>query len=252
MGCCSTKLTVYQKEAIAESNKLDKMLGSQQLGENKVLKLLLLGTGSSGKSTVFRQMQLLYNEGFSDFDKKTYRHVIRRNVVESMQALIEGAEKFNYKFRTPQAQQAAQRFLELDPLSANFWVDEIVTDGKLLWSDQAIVLTYENRSRLQLLDSTQYLYQNLDRIGDPKYTPTAEDILRARLRTSGIVERTFRINNVDFKFIDVGGQRNERRKWIHCFEGVTAVFFLAAISEYDQFFVRRRKSKSLTRVINRV
>ena len=33
---------------------------------------------------------------------------------------------------------------------------------------------------------------------------------------------------------DVGGQRNERKKWIHCFEGVTAVIFVAAISEYDQ------------------
>jgi hypothetical protein len=34
---------------------------------------------------------------------------------------------------------------------------------------------------------------------------------------------------------DVGGQRNERKKWIHCFDGVTAVIFVAAISEYDQF-----------------
>ena len=33
---------------------------------------------------------------------------------------------------------------------------------------------------------------------------------------------------------DVGGQRNERRKWIHCFDNVTAVIFVTAISEYDQ------------------
>ena len=32
---------------------------------------------------------------------------------------------------------------------------------------------------------------------------------------------------------DVGGQ-NERKKWIHCFHTVTAVIFVAAISEYDQ------------------
>lgn len=36
---------------------------------------------------------------------------------------------------------------------------------------------------------------------------------------------------------DVGGQRSERKKWIHCFENVTAVVFLAAISEYDQVLV---------------
>ena len=34
--------------------------------------------------------------------------------------------------------------------------------------------------------------------------------------------------------IDVGGQRNERRKWIHCFENVTSIIFLVGISEYDQ------------------
>ena len=33
--------------------------------------------------------------------------------------------------------------------------------------------------------------------------------------------------------LDVGGQRSERKKWIHCFEGVTAIIFCVALSEYD-------------------
>lgn len=51
------------------------------------VKLLLLGTGESGKSTIFKQMQILYQDGFSEYEKTTYRHVVRRNVVESMQTL---------------------------------------------------------------------------------------------------------------------------------------------------------------------
>ena len=39
------------------------------------------------------------------------------------------------------------------------------------------------------------------------------------------------------RMIDVGGQRSERRKWIHCFEQVTSLMFLVAISEYDQTLV---------------
>merc|ERR1712048_33845 len=30
------------------------------------------------------------------------------------------------------------------------------------------------------------------------------------------------------------GQRNERAKWMHCFDDVTAVIFVAALSAYDQ------------------
>jgi guanine nucleotide-binding protein subunit alpha len=34
---------------------------------------------------------------------------------------------------------------------------------------------------------------------------------------------------------DVGGQRSERKKWIHCFEGVTAIIFCVALSGTSRF-----------------
>lgn len=37
-----------------------------------------------------------------------------------------------------------------------------------------------------------------------------------------------------YRLFDVGGQRSERKKWIHCFEDVTAIIFCVAMSEYDQ------------------
>ena len=40
-----------------------------------------------------------------------------------------------------------------------------------------------------------------------------------------------------YRMVDVGGQRSERRKWIHCFENVTSIMFLVALSEYDQVLV---------------
>lgn len=41
--------------------------------------------------------------------------------------------------------------------------------------------------------------------------------------------------------VDVGGQRSERRKWIHCFENVTSIIFLVALSEYDQILFESEK-----------
>jgi len=235
MGICASGLTEDQKLAIAESTALDRQLNGSMVEEQKVIKLLLLGTGESGKSTIFKQMQILYQSGFSDFEKSTFRHVIRRNVVESMQTLVMGVQRFRLPL-TPAAEQSARFILTLDPLSADFWCDEIVTNIGVLWNqrESGIMAAFDQRAKMQLLDSAGYLFENVARIGSPDYTPTAQDILRARLRTSGIVERNIAINGVEFLFIDVGGQRNERRKWIHCFDSVTAVIFVAAISEYDQ------------------
>jgi GTPase SAR1 family protein len=60
------------------------------------------------------------------------------------------------------------------------------------------------------------------------------DVLRARVRTTGIEEAQFELEEFKFRMLDVGGQRSERRKWIHCFDLVTAVIFCSSLSEYDQ------------------
>ena len=49
-------------------------------------------------------------------------------------------------------------------------------------------------------------------------------------------------------------QRSQRRKWIHCFEDVTSLIFITALSEFDQTLVastrtvRRLVGSSNTRV----
>jgi hypothetical protein len=74
-------------------------------------------------------------------------------------------------------------------------------------------------------------------------------------RVLGIIEYPFDLESVIFRMVDVGGQRSERRKWIHCFENVTSIMFLVALSEYDQVLVesdnenRMDESKALFRTI---
>ncbi len=64
--------------------------------------------------------------------------------------------------------------------------------------------------------------------------PDDQDVLRSRVKTTGITETTFIIGDLTYRMFDVGGKRSERKKWIHCFENVTTILFLVAISEYDQ------------------
>ncbi|CAB1353808.1 unnamed protein product, partial [Coregonus sp. 'balchen'] len=63
---------------------------------------------------------------------------------------------------------------------------------------------------------------DLERIAKADYIPTQQDVLRTRVKTTGIVETHFTFKDLHFK-----------KKWIHCFEGVTAIIFCVAMSAYD-------------------
>ena len=104
-------------------------------------------------------------------------------------------------------------------------------------------------NEFHLLDSASYFLSHAPRLFHPSYTPTTADILRSRLPTTGIIEASFKVDRLTFRMYDVGGQRGERKKWIHCFDQVTAILYVASLSEYDQVLsedrTRNRMKESL-------
>lgn len=230
MGLCGAKLTDEQKEELRLSRELDKKNQMQADIEAAKIKLLLLGAGESGKSTIFKQMKILYGVGFDEASRLDMNPVIYNNVIVAMRTLIEEAGKL----KVPIVDNAlAQKFMST--VSTEAAIDEEMGKKiKALWEDEGIQTTYHRRAEFQLFDSAGDFLNSIDRIAAPGYIASQSDVLKSRVRTSGIVEEPYKIDGVDFVMYDVGGQRNERKKWIHCFENVTAVIFVAALSEYDQ------------------
>ena len=118
-----------------------------------------------------------------------------------------------------------------------------------LWSSKTTqsLLRSTRSSSFYLMDSTPYFMneKNLQRIFGTessddtyRYKPSLQDILRSRQKTSGIFDTHFDMgSNLKFHIYDVGGQRSERKKWIHCFDNVTLAIFCVSLSEYDQFLL---------------
>ena len=88
----------------------------------------------------------------------------------------------------------------------------------------------------KLIDCAKYFLDQIAIVRQPHYKPTDQDVLRCRVLTQGIFETKFSVEKVNFHMFDVGGQRDERRKWIQCFNDVTAIIFGKFLSEKLAFF----------------
>jgi len=217
------------KKEKANARDLDRELNRDNEQDSAINKLLLLGAGESGKSTLFKQMITIYGTGFPESERKTFEPIIYNNIITSMQALLEAVPQFGGGLM--QENELSQVVLDME---GNEEIDQKTADQiKALWQDPGVQRAYENRSKFQLTDSAEYFFNKIDEVADVNYLPSEQDVLRSRVRTTGIVENSFTIDGNNFKMFDVGGQRNERKKWIHCFENVTAVLFVGVLSEYD-------------------
>ena len=75
----------------------------------------------------------------------------------------------------------------------------------------SIIRTSAARGSAQLNDSTIYFWERATEICSSDYMPSEQDVLRARVRTTGIVQQNFQIKDKRYTMFDVGGQRNEPR-----------------------------------------
>lgn len=337
MGCtASTPLHEDENDPFIQRQRandaIERSLLQEKQKEKGEIKLLLLGAGESGKSTVLKQLKLLHHGGFSHQERLQYAQVIWADAVQSMKILIIQArrlgialdcedpvnhtqlfeckrlllsakalsyvnpsvaggsgflndyvlkysERYEAKRRIhstgqvkgldfSQEEEEAQEeeegdssqplmgmdFKELsrdlnDTGDAHMFVekkpaasaekkvsrDDLAHAVQQLWlHDPGIRQCFSRSNEFQLEGSAAYYFDNIERFADPSYVCSDEDILKGRIKTTGITETDFKIGSSNFKVLDAGGQRSERKKWIHSFQGITAVIFVLALSEYDQ------------------
>jgi len=283
--CCGPSLdanTRYINEKMDAANKL----------EGRTNKLLFLGPGGSGKSTIVKQLKLLHDGPFADRDASLLKEHIYSQITSQMKDALKHFVVVNTQSDASRAQSSSDAALlanttdnaqqqqqqqqlgggggnvtysgDEETTIANaeekkYDVNEMERAIKVVQNHSdvtvfteeladAISFIYSHERRISaafqhvdtaqnkvLVESTAYFWSEISRIKQADYTPTEEDIIKVRYRTTGVVDTfKFEIKGAKFHIYDAGGQKSERKKWIHCFTEVKAVVFVVAMSCYNE------------------
>lgn len=82
---------------LGNSNAIDRELDRARQQEELKVKLLLLGAGESGKSTIFKQMRILHGSPRTEDDLRMYGVVVRSNVITAVRKLCQLLRNLGYE-----------------------------------------------------------------------------------------------------------------------------------------------------------
>nr|QUF61610.1 guanine nucleotide-binding protein subunit alpha-1 [Ustilago esculenta] len=247
MGACmSAEAQTQDTPEYKRSKALDRQIKKDEKVLSREVKLLLLGAGESGKSTILKSMRIIHHIPFTAEESENFRRLVFLNLVQGMKTILDVMEDWTVDFQHQRNVDHLALFVsypdisEDEPFPSNY-----LAALKDLWNDDGVQSVYRRGNEAAIPDNMSYYYSDLDRLFSPSYFPTEGDILRCRNKTTGIIETTFPLQDRVYRIFDVGGQRSERKKWIHCFENVTAVLFCVAQSGYDSCLVEDKDSNQM-------
>jgi hypothetical protein len=160
-----------------------------------------------------KQIKVLKWNSYDQCEREAFRDIIFGNILYAMLMLVRYTRIHDIEYSSYETETIAERWLSFDnDILINVlkvWSRTLVEELKLLWLEEAIQIAYSNRNKMQLPESTGYYMEHLDRVVDG--TPNEQDVLRSKVKTTGIVETTCDIDGKKVGIMDTGGQRNERK-----------------------------------------
>jgi len=163
-----------------------------------------------------------------------FAHILPLNALAAMQALIAALRAHPPKHVSKQKRREMERVFNVVE-AASTVSEAVATAIATAWTYDEVRKVFEHRSRLhvQVPASADYFFEHVLRFAMPEFVPSARDVCHAKVKTTGITEQLLRVDQRNFLFTDVGGQRSERRKWLFVFSGIQCVIFMAGLDEYD-------------------
>ncbi|KAI8038695.1 hypothetical protein M5D96_008603 [Drosophila gunungcola] len=163
MNCCESMESKNRKRI---NDEIERQLRLDQRNANRELKLLLLGkwsitqgrlpgTAESGKSTFFKQMRIIYGNGFSEKKKREYIKLVFQNIFMAMQSMIKAMDKLEISYGQKEQGELADLVMSIHYEKVEVFEDPYVSAIKTLWGDAGIQKCYDRRREYQLTDSAK-------------------------------------------------------------------------------------------------
>lgn len=221
MGACASQNSGSSVERQLTS-VINRELNKDKSHLSKHKKILFLGSGGCGKSTVFKQLRQIHGDGFSNKDKKEFIKHIHSQIINQMKSALN--VYINYNLRQQQREkkenddvssygdddQYIDELLIFDKITLessqitnmecadkilnytfnkkqNELDNDIIDAIKLLWNEPIIKEIYNKRNITKIETSSAHFWNKLDEIKDESYLPTHQDILLCRLMTTGFL-----------------------------------------------------------------
>ncbi|KAL5535027.1 hypothetical protein ACEPAF_3118 [Sanghuangporus sanghuang] len=245
MGACISAQGGITEEEKAKHREAERQLREAKIKLDNQVKVLLLGAGDSGKSTILKQMRLIHDVHFSPQEFEFYRQLVFSNITQGMKQVLEAFE--DMELQLPEDMEPYAQMLEEPPdvKDGQPFPSDYYEPLKALWENSVVQKAWGRGNEAALPDNLPYFLGHLERVFKTDYYPSEQDIIRCKARTVGITETMFKLRSHEMLMVDVGGQKSERRKWIHCFQDVTTILFLVSLSGYDQCLVEDKDANQM-------
>lgn len=240
MGCGASQTAVAPSNnpptnQVIQSHSTDANLNEESVKSMTRFKVLLLGAGESGKTTVIKQLKTIYKVELTPFEIKQYKVALHDNSLTMMKRFLEAAETFGYAFQNEEEKSWAHDVKSFSFGSEIFSLTkDIASKISRLWNTETLKRVFNRRNEFWNLDASDYYFENVNRFVEPNWEPNEDDCIFARVITTGIAVTEFDQGPVHFSVVDVGGQRSERKKWMHAFDDAKGIVFVVSLAAYNQ------------------
>ncbi|XP_060572137.1 guanine nucleotide-binding protein subunit alpha-14-like [Ruditapes philippinarum] len=227
--CCNRKPDAHKE--------IEKQLERDRKTRRKEIEIIFFGKTGSGKTTLFRQLQIIYGDEYSDDEVGYFKRHVYKDIVQTIQALIYSMKVLNIQFQDDENLEMAKRVHSVDTFYMKTISEELANAIKLLWNDRGVQTCLESGS-VSVSDSAIYFLNDMDRVLEPGYSPSKQDIVRVFIPTTGIQEYVFEQERHLFRITEMGGFNLHtfrcRKLLFQFIQTIHVIFYVADISVFEK------------------